>query len=117
MKGDSFVGQTHPTREGEMTPTPQQSYSYLSSAPFGSSDVGQRKVNMFCACYKSEDNDIGETMIDRLSTEGTGEAILLEGNLNQISPWRQQFPKRWVIVLLCFTAWVIVLICFTAFLV
>ncbi|CAI8607304.1 unnamed protein product [Vicia faba] len=86
----------------------KKSYSYLCSARFGSSNVGQRKVNRFRACYKSEDNDIEEPKIDRLqSTEGTGEAILLEGNLNQISPWWQQFPKRWVIVLLCFTAFLL----------
>ncbi|KAI5421801.1 Ascorbate transporter [Lathyrus oleraceus] len=85
-----------------------KSHSYLSSAPFSSSNAGQRKVNKFRACYKSEDNDIGEPKIDRLqSTEGTGEAILLEGNLNQISPWWKQFPKRWVIVLLCFTAFLL----------
>ncbi|CAK8560806.1 unnamed protein product [Lathyrus sativus] len=85
-----------------------KSYSYLSSAPFSSSNVGQRKVSTFRASYKSEDNDIGEPKIDRLqSTEGMGEAILLEGNLNQISPWWQQFPKRWVIVLLCFTAFLL----------
>ncbi|XP_058766824.1 ascorbate transporter, chloroplastic-like [Vicia villosa] len=85
-----------------------KSRSYVSSAPFSSSNVGQRKVNMFRACYKSEDNDIGEPKIDRLqSTEGSGEAILLDGNLSQVSPWWQQFPKRWVIVLLCFTAFLL----------
>ncbi|CAJ1972806.1 unnamed protein product [Sphenostylis stenocarpa] len=38
------------------------------------------------------------------SIEGTGEAILLEGNLPQVSPWWQQFPKRLVTVPLCFSA-------------
>ncbi|XP_058743972.1 ascorbate transporter, chloroplastic-like [Vicia villosa] len=86
----------------------KKSCSYLSSAPFSSSNVGRRKVNTLRACYKSEDSDIGEPKIDRLqSTEGSGEAILLDGNLSQVSPWWQQFPKRWVIVLLCFTAFLL----------
>ncbi|KAK7292689.1 hypothetical protein RJT34_15541 [Clitoria ternatea] len=36
------------------------------------------------------------------SADGTGEAIL-----QQAPPWWQQFPKRWVMVLLCFTAFLL----------
>lgn len=104
----------------------RRSHSYLSSAPFSSSNVEQRgvcklglskrkypqheagKANTFRACYKSEEYDIPETNMDRLqATEGTGEATLLGGNLQQESPWWQPFPKRWVIVLLCFTAFLL----------
>lgn len=100
--------------------------SFLSSAPCGSNNVEQREVyrlglskrkhaqievgkaNRFRVCYKSEGFDISETKMDQLqSTEGNGEAILLDGNLQQVSPWWQQFPKRWVIVLLCFTAFLL----------
>ncbi|KAL2335984.1 hypothetical protein Fmac_010430 [Flemingia macrophylla] len=100
--------------------------SFLSSAPYGSNNVEQREVyrlglskrkhertgvgegNKFRACYKSEEYDIAETKMNPLqSAEGTGEAILLEGNLQQVSPWWHQFPKRWVIVLLCFAAFLL----------
>ncbi|KAG5036981.1 hypothetical protein JHK86_017821 [Glycine max] len=97
--------------------------SFLCSAPYGTNNVGHGEVyrlglskrkhaqtevgktNKFRVCYKSEEYDISETKMDPLqSTEGTGEAILLEG---RASPWWQQFPKRWVIVLLCFTAFLL----------
>ncbi|KAJ1408639.1 MFS transporter superfamily [Sesbania bispinosa] len=66
------------------------------------------KANTACVHYKSEEYDIAETEVDPLaSTEGTGETILLEGNAPQVSPWWQWFPKRWVIVLLCFTAFLL----------
>ncbi|WVZ17188.1 hypothetical protein V8G54_010170 [Vigna mungo] len=100
--------------------------SFVSSAPYRSNNVEQREVhglglsrrkhaqpkvakaNKFRVSYKSEEYNISETKIDPLqSTEGTGEAILLEGNLQQVSPWWQQFPKRWVIVLLCFSAFLL----------
>ncbi|KAG5053645.1 hypothetical protein JHK85_006155 [Glycine max] len=86
--------------------------SFLFSAPYGSNNVGHQEVyrlglskrkhaktevgkaNKFRVCYKSEEYDISETKMDPLqSTEGTGEAILLEG---RALPWWQQFPKRWV---------------------
>jgi len=86
----------------------KRSHCYLSSAPFSSSDVEQRKANKFHVRYKAEEYEFAEPNIDRLQpTDGTGEAILLEGNLLQTSPWWQQFPKRWVIVLLCFTAFLL----------
>lgn len=100
--------------------------SFVSSSPYGSNNVEQREVyglglnrrkhaqpevakaNKFRVSYKAEEFNISETNIDSLqSTEGTGEAILLEGNLQQVSPWWQQFPKRWVIVLLCFSAFLL----------
>lgn len=104
----------------------RKSHPYLSSAPHRSSNIIQREVYglglskrkhvqpqldkaiKIRVYYKSEEYDIAETEMDPLpSTEGTGEAILLEGNLQQVSPWWQQLPKRWVIVLLCFTAFLL----------
>ena len=86
----------------------KRSHCYLSSSTFSSSDVEQRKTNKFHVRYKAEEYEFAEPDIDRLQpTDGTGEAILLEGNLLQTSPWWQQFPKRWVIVLLCFTAFLL----------
>lgn len=104
----------------------RKSHSYLSSAPHRSGNIIQREVYglglskrkrvqpqldkaiKIRVYYKSEEYDIAETKMDPLpSTEGTGEAILLEGNLQQVSPWWQQLPKRWVIVLLCFAAFLL----------
>ncbi|XP_027926398.1 ascorbate transporter, chloroplastic-like [Vigna unguiculata] len=66
------------------------------------------KANPACVHYKSEDYDITESEVNPLaSAEGTGEAILFEGNVPQVSSWWQKFPKRWVIVLLCFSAFLL----------
>ncbi|XP_006605417.1 ascorbate transporter, chloroplastic isoform X3 [Glycine max] len=92
---------------------------FLSSDPYSSSLIQQRavyglglnklgKANTARVHYKSEEHDITEAKVDPLeSTEGTGESILLEGNVPQVSSWWQQFPKRWVIVLLCFAAFLL----------
>jgi hypothetical protein len=66
------------------------------------------KINKVCVHYSSEEYDIDETKVDPVaSDEGTGEAILLEGNGSLVSPWWQQLPKRWLIVMLCFTAFLL----------
>lgn len=64
--------------------------------------------NRIRAHYKSEDIDITEAKVDALrSSEGTSEAALVEGNAEETYPWWEQFPKRWVIVLLCFLAFLL----------
>lgn len=66
------------------------------------------KSNRTCAYYKSEEDDITEVKVDSLSsTETSSEAVLVEGNVEEVSPWWEQIPKRWVIVLLCFTAFLL----------
>ncbi|CAH2069132.1 unnamed protein product, partial [Thlaspi arvense] len=66
------------------------------------------KVNRFRAHYKSEESDITEGVVDSLpSADGSAEAVLVEGNLQNASPWWQQFPRRWVIVLLCFASFLL----------
>ena len=66
------------------------------------------KINRACVHYSSDEYDIDETKVDPVaSDEGTGEAILLKGNGSSVSPWWQQLPKRWLIVLLCFTAFLL----------
>ncbi|XP_027349110.1 ascorbate transporter, chloroplastic isoform X4 [Abrus precatorius] len=75
-------------------------------AAYGLGPLG--KANLARVRYKSEEYDTAETKMDPLaSTEGTGEAILLEGNVPQVSSWWKHFPKRWVIVLLCFAAFLL----------
>ncbi|KAG2331066.1 hypothetical protein Bca52824_002246 [Brassica carinata] len=62
------------------------------------------------AYYKSsEESDITEEVVDSLpSADGSAEAILVQGNLqNAASPWWKQFPRRWVIVLLCFASFLL----------
>ncbi|QCE02004.1 ascorbate transporter, chloroplastic-like [Vigna unguiculata] len=119
-------GQSSPCLNFKLQASGRNGCSFVSSAPYRSNNVEQREVyglglsrrkhaqpevakaNKFRVSYKSEEYNISETKIDPLqSTEGTGEAILLEGNLQQVSPWWQQFPKRWVIVLLCFSAFLL----------
>lgn len=92
---------------------------YLSSDPYSSSLIQKRavyelglsklgKANMACVHYKSEEYDNTEPEVDPLApTEGTGEAILLDGNVPQVSSWWRQFPKRWVVVVLCFAAFLL----------
>uniref|UniRef100_A0A5B7C0L1 Major facilitator superfamily (MFS) profile domain-containing protein n=1 Tax=Davidia involucrata TaxID=16924 RepID=A0A5B7C0L1_DAVIN len=65
------------------------------------------KIKRTCADYKSEDNDITETKVESFaSSEGPSEFVLVEG-VQEIKPWWEQFPKRWVIVLLCFSAFLL----------
>ncbi|KAL0712330.1 hypothetical protein Bca4012_019308 [Brassica carinata] len=65
------------------------------------------KINRSRASYKSEEESDG--VVDSLpSADGSAEAILVQGNLqNAASPWWQQFPRRWVIVLLCFASFLL----------
>lgn len=66
------------------------------------------KTNRIRTYYKSEEYDITEAKVDALpAMEGSGEAVLVEGNLPKACPWWQRFPKRWVIVLLCFASFLL----------
>lgn len=80
--------------------------SFSSSSPGGWLEVGDKdKIeNRTSAFYKSEEYDIIEAKLDSLpSPDETNEAILVERDI----PWWQSFPKRWVIVLLCFAAFLL----------
>jgi hypothetical protein len=57
------------------------------------------KVNRACVHYRSEEYDIDETKVDPVVSD--------EGNSASLSPWWKQLPKRWLIVLLCFTAFLL----------
>ncbi|CAI9101864.1 OLC1v1000007C1 [Oldenlandia corymbosa var. corymbosa] len=57
--------------------------------------------------YKSEEYDItGANLESLVPSEGTTEAVIMEGLL-RAKPWWEQFPKRWVIVLLCFASFLL----------
>ncbi|KZV57648.1 putative anion transporter 2, chloroplastic-like [Dorcoceras hygrometricum] len=61
------------------------------------------------ADFKSEELDIRESELDSLvSPDGVSGAVLLEG-VEQGKQWWEQFPKRWVMVLLCFSAFLLLL--------
>ncbi|KAK5783511.1 ascorbate transporter, chloroplastic-like [Gossypium arboreum] len=81
--------------------------SFSSSSPGGWLEAGDKdKIveNRTSAFYKSEEYDITEAKLDSLpSPDETNEAILVERDI----PWWQSFPKRWVIVLLCFAAFLL----------
>ncbi|KAD3069122.1 hypothetical protein R6Q59_016889 [Mikania micrantha] len=57
------------------------------------------------ADYKSEDYDVtGTDLGSFISSEGRASEVVLVG---ETKPWWEQFPKRWVIVLLCFSAFLL----------
>ncbi|XP_057780550.1 ascorbate transporter, chloroplastic-like isoform X2 [Salvia miltiorrhiza] len=59
------------------------------------------------ADFTSEDFDITGTNLDSiLSPDGASEAVLVK-EVEQAVPWWKQLPKRWVMVLLCFTAFLL----------
>ncbi|KAK1364337.1 ascorbate transporter, chloroplastic [Heracleum sosnowskyi] len=87
---------------------------YLSSRKLGKLGIFDNKfqqskhatVIRTRAGYKSEDYDItGEGLESLVSSEGASEAILVEA-VQQAKPW-WELPKRWVIVLLCFSAFLL----------
>lgn len=54
--------------------------------------------------FTSDQYEITEPL---LSSEVPGEEILLGGDVKVTSHWWEQFPKRWLIVLLCFAAFLL----------
>ncbi|OMO78764.1 Major facilitator superfamily [Corchorus capsularis] len=96
---------------------PQQrsrgSFGFCSSSPSlgGWLQPGHKdgiKKNRSRAFYKSEEYDITEAKVDSLpSPDGTNEAVLVGGDMQEAIPWWQSFPKRWVMVLLCFAAFLL----------
>ncbi|CAI0470322.1 unnamed protein product [Linum tenue] len=77
--------------------------THLPKKPRGQwQNFGSPKVNRTCAYYKSEEFDIPvEAAVESLNPEDGS------GNVDGAAPWWQQLPKRWVVVLLCFTAFLL----------
>lgn len=63
-------------------------------------------VNRAQADYKSDGYDITGALGSLMSSEGASEGILVEG-VEQSKPWWEQFPRRWIVVLLCFVAFLL----------
>lgn len=97
---------------------------YLSATDSGNSWIQPRKldklgfvdgqkqqikhaaVNRTQANYKSDEYDITGALESLVSLEGASEAILV-GGIEQAKPWWEQFPRRWIVVLLCFAAFLL----------
>ncbi|KVH89099.1 Major facilitator superfamily [Cynara cardunculus var. scolymus] len=65
-------------------------------------------INRTRADYKSEEYDVTGTDLDSFvaSEAGASEAALV-GGMQETKPWWEQFAKRFVIVLLCFSAFLL----------
>ncbi|TMW87699.1 hypothetical protein EJD97_019598 [Solanum chilense] len=97
---------------------------YLSSTGSGNSWIQPRKLDKFGfidgqkqqakhaavnraqADFKSDGYDITGALGSLMSSEGASEVILVEG-VEQAKPWWEQFPRRWIVVLLCFAAFLL----------
>ncbi|XP_039048401.1 ascorbate transporter, chloroplastic-like [Hibiscus syriacus] len=86
-------------------------YSLQSPLPGGwlePSDNDRIRKRGTCVYYKSEEFDITEAKVVSLpSADGTNEAVLVGGDMQEAVPLWQNFPKRWVMVLLCFAAFLL----------
>ncbi|KAF5199710.1 Ascorbate transporter protein [Thalictrum thalictroides] len=70
--------------------------------------IEYRKATRTQVNYKSEPYDITGPNLDSMnSSDVPNEIVLAEGNEQKTSSWQAQFPKRWVIVLLCFFAFLL----------
>lgn len=66
------------------------------------------KANRIRTFYKSEEYDITEAKLEALTPpEASTDVFMVDATVKEASPWWEQFPKRWVIVLLCFTAFLL----------
>lgn len=64
-------------------------------------------VTRTAADFTSEEYEVTGTNLDSiLSPDGASEAVLGK-EVEQAVPWWKQLPKRWVMVLLCFTAFLL----------
>uniref|UniRef100_A0A2N9I6I5 Major facilitator superfamily (MFS) profile domain-containing protein n=1 Tax=Fagus sylvatica TaxID=28930 RepID=A0A2N9I6I5_FAGSY len=72
------------------------------------SSSGERRGGKVCADVKSEPYDISESIPESVKLDGVvlgKEEVELESESSV--PWWEQFPKRWVIVVLCFSAFLL----------
>lgn len=75
------------------------------SAPRSSGERGSWKV---WADVKSKPYDVSGTVPDSVKFEESIDGVVLEQEeFDSSVPWWEQFPKRWVIVVLCFSAFLL----------
>lgn len=88
---------------------PSSSYSDASRKLETLSFIGSQKstVTRTRAEFKSGEHDVTGTGLESLiASHGASEAALL-GSIEPSKAWWDQFPKRWVMVLLCFAAFLL----------
>ncbi|KAM3378665.1 ascorbate transporter, chloroplastic [Capsicum galapagoense] len=78
----------------------------LGSVDGQKQQIKHAAVNRAQADYKSDGYDITGALGSLMSSEGASEAILVEG-IEQAKPWWEEFPRRWIVVLLCFAAFLL----------
>lgn len=121
VQPNRFSGKSHVSNPKRRT---NRWECYLSSTDSGNSWFEPRKldklgfidgqkqqikhaaVNRAQADYKSDGYDITGALGSLMSSEGASEGILVEG-VEQAKPWWEQFPRRWIVVLLCFAAFLL----------
>ncbi|XP_020527607.1 ascorbate transporter, chloroplastic [Amborella trichopoda] len=95
----------------------QSSYYWVQSKKLGKLGMcynGQfqqsefRQKTMMRADFKSEQYDITGLNLDSLKPpDSPNEGIALNEYIQKMTYWWEQFPKRWMIVLLCFSAFLL----------
>lgn len=80
------------------------------------SSSGQRGGGKVRADVKSEPYDISDSIPESVKFEEAKDGVVLgkkeleldsESEIESSVPWWEQFPKRWVIVVLCFSAFLL----------
>ncbi|KAA8543758.1 hypothetical protein F0562_022065 [Nyssa sinensis] len=70
--------------------------------------LDRREFGKVWAEVKSESRDIADSAPESVKFEDAlGDIVLGEDELDSAVPWWEQFPKRWVIVILCFSAFLL----------
>lgn len=64
-------------------------------------------VTRTTAGFTSEEYDITGTDLDSITSSDGASEVVLAKEVEQAAPWWKQLPKRWVMVLLCFTAFLL----------
>lgn len=71
--------------------------------------LGRRRIGKVWADVKSEPYDIAESAPKSVKFEEPYDVVLRNGEEEATAaiPWWEEFPKRWVIVILCFSAFLL----------
>ncbi|KAK1261174.1 hypothetical protein QJS04_geneDACA002043 [Acorus gramineus] len=86
---------------------PPQKLDNLSISDGQRQQLRYRLATRTRADFKSEQHDIMGLEMESFDTSGTSSELALKADALTMSNWWEQFPKRWVIVLLCFTAFLL----------
>lgn len=94
----------------------QQERCHVNFRVSARSSSGQRGGGKVRADVKSEPYDISDSIPESVKFEEAKDGVVLgkkeleldsESEIESSVPWWEQFPKRWVIVVLCFSAFLL----------